>query len=166
MITTQEQYIDYTSTQNGVKEHQKEIKEWNKALIARFPWLRPNSLEEDDYCFTYLDDMPIGWYRTFGVQMCEEIQAVLEKYGVVDRYEIVQVKEKYGGLRWYDYPPQECWKEIADITSKYEHMSEYICCECGKPANWISEGWICPYCDDCKEKFEIKGGKFKPMEKN
>lgn len=73
-------------------------KEENKKLLERFPWL---SLRDGEYNLTYLDFLPPGWRDAFGIQMCEEIQAELEKFGWVDSYEVLDVKEKYGELRWY-----------------------------------------------------------------
>ena len=157
-MITLEQYIDYTTRcgNEGFIEHQEEMKEWNKALIARFPWL---TYEDDtSYYTTYLDDMPPGWYLAFGIQMCEEIDAVLKKYNITDYY-VSQVKEKYGGLCWYDTCTcdREGHEELHKVIRKYELLSETTCCECGKPAHWISHGWICPYCDECKERI---GGEY------
>ena len=42
----------------------------------------------------------------------------------------------------------KCYDEIQNIIDKYEEISAYTCCECGKPATQITTGWICPYCDD------------------
>jgi hypothetical protein len=101
---------------------------------------------------TELDAMDEGWRKAFGLQMCEEIKQALLKSGgrkYLYKYRIMQIKEKWGGLRWYD-----AWstKEIMKIISKYEDISYKTCIKCGKPAKWVSKGWICPYCDDCKEK--------------
>lgn len=42
--------------------------------------------------------------------------------------------------------------ELYDIISKYEKLSYRTCIKCGKPAKWISRGWISPYCTDCAKK--------------
>lgn len=151
-MITLEEYINYTTNygNEGFIEHQAEMIEWNKALIVRFPWLAYSN--DTAYYSTWLDDMPPGWYLAFGIQMCEEIQEVLEKYGVVGEYYVNEVKEKFGALCWYDTVPAICSKEIDNITFKYVQLSEQTCCECGKPAKWMSRGWICPYCDDCRNK--------------
>lgn len=155
-MITLEQYLNYT-TKGGNKAfetHKEEMQEWNRALIARFPWL---AYEPDEtYYSTFLDDMPPGWYAAFGIQLCEEIEAKLKEKGIPDNeYEIYQVKEKFGGLRWYD---NGISGGIRKIIKKYEELSYKTCCECGKPAKWISRGWICPYCDDCKKEM-IEGDK-------
>ena len=97
--------------------------------------------------YTELDDMPDGWRKAFGIKMCKEIKAELKKHNYLRKYRITQIKEKFGGLRWYDAgSPQS----IFDIISKYGHLSQTICINCGKPATCISAGYVSPYCDDCK----------------
>lgn len=98
---------------------------------------------------TELDAMPDGWRKVFGLQMCEEIKQSLLKSGgrkALRAYRILQIKEKFGGLRWYDSNSNE---EVWKIISKYEDLSYKICINCGKPAEYISKGWISPYCGDC-----------------
>lgn len=93
--------------------------------------------------------MPTGWRKAFGLQMCEEIkQALLNKDGLktLFNYRIAQIKEKYGGLRWYD---ANTTSEIQDIISKYEDISYHTCINCGKEAKYMSKGWISPYCEEC-----------------
>lgn len=113
----------------------------------------PGSPEEQppewNYEYTELDDMPEGWRKAFGEQMCIEIkQALLEEGGekLLDAYRIVQIKEKYGYLRWYDNFTTD---KIQNIINKYEVISSKTCIKCGKPATKLSCGWICPWCDEC-----------------
>lgn len=106
----------------------------------------PDTIPEWDYDFTELDDMPVGWRKAFGDQLCEELKAALEKAGLMDTYAIDQIKEKYGELCWYDHGGND---ETAEITRKYERLSARTCIVCGKPATKISKGWISPYCDVC-----------------
>lgn len=100
--------------------------------------------------YTELDDMPTGWRNKFGIQMCKEIKQSLLKAGgrkALRAYRITQIKEKFGGLRWYD---NHGTKEILDtIIPKYEQLSYETCISCGKPAKYVSKGWVSPYCEDC-----------------
>lgn len=136
--------------------------EENKELCRKYPWLYPRNVwtdepvEDYDYSYTLLDDMPSGWCIAFGKQMCEEINNVLKKADWVNKYRIIQIKEKFGSLRWYDSTvPAEISDEIQNIIDKYEEISAKTCISCGKPATRISTGWICPWCDDCSK--EING---------
>ena len=68
------------------------------------------------------------------------------------QYRIVQIKEKYGSLRWYDYGNTAAGR---DILRKYEKVSVRTCIRGGKPATRIRTGWISPYCDACCPKNEL-----------
>lgn len=98
--------------------------------------------------YTELDAMELGWKKAFGIQMCKEIKKELKKHKFLYKYRIVQIKEKWGYLHWYDsgHPKDS---KIYDIIHKYEEISVKTCGVCGKPATKISKGWIYPYCDDC-----------------
>lgn len=117
--------------------------EQNRDLCSRYPFLL---IREGDYRFTGLDDLPDGWRIAFGEQLCKELKAELEHSGCLDQYHILQIKEKYGSLRWYDHGNTAAGHEI---VRKYEEISERTCICCGKPATRITTGWISPYCDAC-----------------
>ena len=98
--------------------------------------------------YTELDQMDIGWRKAFGIQMCKEIKKALLKTGglkLLFGYRIIQIKEKWGMLRWEDAISN---KEIQDIIDKYERLSYKTCVVCGKPATKLTLNWICPYCDE------------------
>lgn len=113
-------------------------------------WIDVNILDKIFFIpeYTELDDMPDGWRKAFGIQMCKEIKQELKKHkGALKNYRITQIKEKFGGLRWYDFgSPEKVWKEI---IPKYTELSYKTCIDCGKPAEYISVGWISPYCNNC-----------------
>lgn len=135
----------------------EEIRKYNKQLIAKYPWLLPRNrwtgevVDNYDYSYTELDDMPDGWRAAFGEQMCEEIQQALNmmESDIADTFRIMQIKEKYGSLCFYTN-----WltDQIREIIYKYEKLSAHICISCGAPATKMSTGWISPYCDKCAEK--------------
>ena len=128
-------------------------KEYNKQLVEKYPFLLPRKRwtgevpKDYDYSYTELDDMPDGWRKAFGEQMCEEIKQELEEKGILHQYRISQIKEKYGELCWYDFGCTT--KILREIIPKYEKLSTRTCIKCGKPATRITLGWISSYCDDC-----------------
>ena len=132
-----------------------ETRQFNKELLKKYPWLNvkrfnTNITEEEENDFTWLDDMPRGWRIAFGDQICEDIDKALKKHNFENNYYIMQIKEKFGTLRWYDCSkPKELYEEMNNIIFKYEDLSEHTCIECGKPATKMSIGWISPYCDNC-----------------
>lgn len=165
-LISDHEYLVYNKDPESFSEHEDEIKLYNKVLIEKYPWLGRRIYDdktdsyisdpEEDYLFTWLDDMPDGWRLKFGIQMCEELQSELERINFVDQIAILQIKEKYGRLRFYTWGVSG----IYDIISKYEDLSESTCIECGKPAEWMSVGWISPYCTNCKTQL-IESGDMK-----
>lgn len=153
------------------EENLEEIKQKNKELLEKYPWLYPVSeytgkpLENYDYSFTWMDDIPLGWNIAFGKQMVEELGALLEKYNYQDEYSICQIKEKFGGLRWYDNGfPTEGYEEYKEWLDKYEELSFKTCIDCGKPAKYFTRGWITPICEDCAKKYEYTEKQLSPIE--
>lgn len=131
-------------------------KEHNRWLCYKYHWLIPHNRYTDeellnyDYTYTELDEMPEGWKKAFGEQLCEEIEKLLEEVNYQDKYRITQIKEKYGELCWYDNGvPKQIYDRFLEIIHKYEKLSHKTCIKCGKPATKISTGWITPWCDDC-----------------
>ena len=108
----------------------------------------PDEFPTYNYSYTELDNMPIGWRKAFGLQMCQELKDELVKCDDLDRWRIVDLKEKYGSMRLYDNGYKSDSK-IPDIIAKYEGLSARTCIICGKPATKITTGWISPFCDDC-----------------
>lgn len=126
--------------------------------------------------YTELDAMDDGWRIKFGEDMCREIRNSLlttyirnEKpnslFGKIKvyhkgvklllSYRILQIKEKYGSLRWYTNGDTE---DTLKIISKYENISKRTCVICGKEAEWTSVGWISPYCEEHKPDNAVKFG--------
>ena len=122
----------------------------NKTLIERYPFLRPRETHSSNFVSTILDDMPAGWRAAFGEDLCKEIMEELVQNNCVDSYQILQVKEKYGELRWYSQGGTE--RIHHEIIPKYENMSWRICIQCGQTATLISKSWIAPWCVDCAGK--------------
>lgn len=99
--------------------------------------------------YTELDSMDKGWREAFGIDFCKELRKALIRtggYKLLFGFRILQIKEKYGRLEVYCIGYND---EINKVISKYSKLSEKTCIRCGKPATWISKGWISPYCDDC-----------------
>lgn len=67
---------------------------------------------------------------------------------------IIQIKEKFGGLRIYlDIDDEKIHKTIDEM----EEESTKICCVCGcSPAKNITNSWILYYCNEHFEKLKNK----------
>lgn len=69
-------------------------------------------------------------------------------------YSLLQVKEKFGGLRYYylfSYDPSSLDAErVRDLVYAAEAESFKTCEECGaKPATQTKSGWIKTLCQEC-----------------
>lgn len=123
-----------------------------KKLIAKYPFLMPRhpftNVPISNYDYSFIEgeyNLPEGWLELF-LQCCEDIYKVLKKIDYVDKFYFVQIKEKYGRMTLYCHGAT---REIEDIIHKYGFLSEQVCSICGKPANIMTYGYVCPYCSKC-----------------
>ena len=122
-------------------------------LIDKYPWLCPKRTENGgihkdyDYSWTLLDDLPQGW-RTLVITMCERIKCILEELDVVDKYMVLDAKEKYGALSWFDCMSDmsRVPQEVLNTVRLYERISPFFCPICGKFKS--PKNIICMKCED------------------
>lgn len=88
-----------------------------------------------------------GWCNLIDV-LCGEIDDHLEHHkDKRDDFKVAQVKEKFGGLRFYTDGNDEY---ISGTIALAESLSYTICEECGNPGKSNSEGWIKVRCKEHK----------------
>lgn len=84
-------------------------------------------------------------------------------------YEVMQVKEKFGGLRFRfnldEQQPEDVWEKFHDLVSKTEQASYGICEFCAEPAvdvkawnNW----WVRAHCQKCGDQASKEGLSWRP----
>ena len=129
-----------------------------KKLIAKYPFLMPRhpftNVHITNYDYSFIEgeyNLPEGWFELF-LQCCEDIHKVLTKIDYVDKFYFVQIKEKWGRMTLYCHGAT---KEIEDIIYKYGMLSEQVCSICGKPANVMTYGYVCPYCSKCVQETDM-----------
>jgi hypothetical protein len=90
-----------------------------------------------------------GWFQIIW-DLCEGI----EKLGPSENFEVIQVKEKFGGLRFYTQgggsEEEVClnYDALMDLVHKAEEQSFNTCEECGAPGEVRNtSGWISTLCD-------------------
>jgi len=99
----------------------------------------------------------IEYYKTFSIEFIDkEILKVptLEYREVKPVYQVVasQVKEKFGGLRFYIDGGDEVVHAYINFA---EHLSYWICEHCGSTKEiGYTGGWIMTLCKTCAEKLE------------
>lgn len=137
------------------RQKKKKTKIRNKKLIENYPFLLirnrwTGEVIDNPYSFTELDFMPSGWRKAFGIKLCEELRQELVKHDCYD-YRILQIKEKYGELRWYD---NYSVGKSSKIINKYIELSKKTCICCGSQKGVEMTdfcGYISPYCTGCKK---------------
>ena len=107
-------------------------------------------------------DLYEGWRKTFIPDMIYELCEVLGSY--VEDFEVYQIKEKfssltiYWGWKWRDYTDEEnkdrqaIDAEVKNIIEKYKRISEHTCVKCGNKATFLSDHWVIPWCDSCRDR--------------
>jgi len=138
----------------------------NYYLVKKYPFLKPQvgwgvdmEWKRSGYRYhyeeTWLDGLPRGWRKAFGLKLCDDLKKALANcsYNTND-YKVHQVKEKFGYLCWYDEGGNNLTRSAID---KYVEMSSKVCQICGKPATHATVRWIGFYCEDCAKKLMSKG---------
>jgi len=97
-----------------------------------------------------------GWYNILDT-LCCQIQNHL-KYNLkkdadpeLVNVEAVQVKEKYGGLRFYYSGGDE---HISGLVRMAEGLSMRTCEECGSPGDQNKVGWVRTLCKSCRDNYD------------
>tara|TARA_R110000751_G_scaffold212149_2_gene315583 strand:+ start:308 stop:793 length:486 start_codon:yes stop_codon:yes gene_type:complete len=85
-----------------------------------------------------------GWYNIIDT-LCHNIKGHSEDTMVT---EATQVKEKYGGLRFYYDGGDEL---IRGMVRMAEGLSYCTCENCGSPGTQNDKGWISTLCDPCRK---------------
>jgi hypothetical protein len=106
-----------------------------------------------------LDRIPPAWGKWLPEPGWDDLLLeVNRELAVLDPgYEINQVKEKFGGLRYYFTCSEELYntdegstvrEEMHRIAGEAEEKSATICEYCGRPGKSRSGGWIKTLCDE------------------
>lgn len=110
----------------------------------------PYLFYDDNTPYDFTCDVGAGWkdlcVRTFG-----KIAAAYIKHNVdMSQFYVVQIKEKFGGIRIYlGGMKPSLYEDVDDIVANAEDESLTICEVCGKPGEPRRGGWIKTLCDQC-----------------
>lgn len=127
------------------------------ALVERYPFLnmQPWYQAEDDDCnVAVMSFMPDGWRIALGAEMFEDLRTILLKTGGVaalNSYQVEQVSEKYGELRWHSRCPDnvgdDSWRWINRVEELYCSITGRTCIVCGSMEDVkLTAGWVSPFC--------------------
>ncbi len=131
------------------REKEKKIK---AELMDRYPLLYHYARRPGQHSMQYGLGIGMGWIPMIE-EMSAKIEPILEKIIEADPKAkfptAVQVKEKFGGLRFY---LSTSHKEVDDIVNDYESKSYEICQDCGESGTIRTKGWHKVLCDSCEQK--------------
>ena len=128
--------------------------ELDKKLVKAFPLLygdRNAPMQSTSMCCGFPGD---GWFDIIW-DLSSKLEPLIQKF--IDESQDTelypkasQVKEKFGGLRFY----MTCGTdEIYGLIEEAEALSLKTCEVCGKPGEVRSGGWIHTHCDYCHENW-------------
>lgn len=98
-------------------------------------------------------DVSDGWYNILDV-LCHNIQSHIDRNNL-PQVQATQIKEKYGGLRFYTNFSDEYIDGLIDMAA---NMSYRTCEYCGNPGKSNDEGWIVTLCDPCRKQYNERLG--------
>lgn len=104
-----------------------------------------------------------GWWPIIE-SLCANIQSHTdwwnknhEKHPVVKQVVVEQIKEKFGGLRFYYQGGDET---VAGMVRMAESWASRTCEDCGVPGKSRSGGWIKTLCDDHEAARQLQKAKY------
>lgn len=127
----------------------------DKKLFKKYPLLyggHRRSVKDSLMCFGF--ECGNGWY-----DIIDSLSASLEAINLqlleagTDAIEAMQVKEKYGTLRFYT---NYGFADADKLISQAEALSGKTCEDCGKPGKLRGDHWVNTLCEKCWKKASAK----------
>jgi len=126
-------------------------KQLDEKLVKKYPKIFENRYKSPIIsCLYFGFECGNGWYWLID-NLCNTIQSYIDnnKHLNIPQVTATQVKEKFGGLRFYIDGGD---KHIQGMISLAESMSYNICENCGTTENVTqTKGWVYTRCENCKK---------------
>lgn len=117
--------------------------ELQNKLFEKYPSIfQQRKLPMTQTCMCWGIETGDGWYDLID-KLCEELIKTCPKI------QASQVKEKFGGLRFYTWNSND---KAENLIDKAENDSYKICEICGNSGKPNNDGWISTLCDSCRDK--------------
>lgn len=111
-----------------------------KELVAKFPKI---------FSRVKYFECKEGWSEII-YDMCHLIQYVVDTDPLCEQVVAIQVKEKFGSLRFYYYGGNA---RVRNLVEAYSHKTKTICEVCGSEGTMLKEDyWLRVRCDKHKDK--------------
>ena len=123
-----------------------------KNLLERYPLILQDMYGDcKETCMCWGIETGNGWYN-----LLDMLMGYLQWQTNNNNYPQViasQIKEKYGGLRFYysteGGASEDYDNNISTIIDYVSYLSEHTCEDCGKKGKKRKGSWIVTLCDDC-----------------
>jgi hypothetical protein len=129
--------------------------ELDEQLCKKYPLIfknRHGDIRETLMCFGF--EHGDGWYQILD-SLCGNIQSYIDwnnknfdkgytQYKQIPQVVAVQVKEKFGGLRFYYDGGDD---HISGMVRMAESWASHTCEVCGAPGKLRGQGWVYTACD-------------------
>lgn len=125
---------------------------YNYLFFKKYPFYKMYNVFDGrflGYDISWYDQLEKGWRKAFGKKLSKELKKQLKADKELYTFRFVDIKEKYGELR---FEHLGCSDALQNILDKYELLSRGYCQYCGKPARYTTnEGnsWIRYCCNKC-----------------
>jgi len=137
-------------------------KELDEALCAKYPKIfknRHGNMKETLMCWGF--ECGDGWYKILD-SLCAQIQHYTDwnndnhakgykQYKQVPQVVAIQVKEKFGGLRFYYDGGDD---QIFGMVRMAESWAAQTCEECGESGTIRHDGWMRTLCDKHEAEYQ------------
>lgn len=122
-------------------------------LNIAFPIIyRDNTLKRGPKTSEFYFECDDGWFNLIW-QFSEQLEKIANLISpTIDRPQMVQVKEKFGGLRLYYWHLPGEYTAIRSLGYALENESFKICEVCGAPGSVRKNSWIRTLCDKDEER--------------
>lgn len=121
-------------------EHTKYLYDTYPALYRQHAW----PMSQTAMCWNF--DCGTGWFSIID-DLSRRITELDKRDGT--QTEAVQVKEKFGTLRFYVNAESDA---VSEAIREAEERSATTCEMCGLPGQLREGGWLRTLCDECAEK--------------
>ena len=132
-------------------------KQNTKYLYGKYPEIfRDHSKSMRKTCMCWGFECGNGWFNLIN-KLCSDLTLLMDKYKI--KIIADQVKEKFGGLRFYIHidgdTHQSVYNKVDELIKEAEEKSFKICEICGEKGKQRGKQWVRTLCDKCnKPKIE------------
>ena len=123
------------------------LKEKEKRIVEKFPKLFIEYHRKEEPIGHWGFECADGWYNLIYI-ICRYIEDYLESHKDIEPVSVVQIKNKFGGLRFYIEGGDNHLREIVWNLSS---LAPYICENCGnvEDIRQTKHGYIQNLCKNC-----------------